>query len=134
MKRTYLVQGRNGHFAVDQHNDQNSGVTDMITGVTRAVATRVAAALNAAYTDGRTDQATDSRDLVEQAYARGREAGIQAESVRLETTGSVSRETLTEAFTEGQRDQADQLDQAYRKGWREAAESVHCPDCQTSHL
>jgi hypothetical protein len=72
VKRTYLVQGRNGYFAVDEHNDQGSGVTDTITGLTRKVAERVSAALNAAYTDGREDQAADSRDLGERAYLAGR--------------------------------------------------------------
>jgi hypothetical protein len=75
MKRTYLVNGRNGYHAVDEHNDQGSGVSDTITGLTRKVADRVAAALNKAYQNGREDQVADSRDLVNRAYALGLEDG-----------------------------------------------------------
>jgi len=68
MKRTYVVQGRNGYFAVDAHNDQDSGVAGPLFTGTRKQATAVAGVLNAAYTLGREDQAADSRDLVERAY------------------------------------------------------------------
>jgi hypothetical protein len=98
MKRTYIVNGRNGHFAVDEHNDQGSGVSGpWFTGVTRRVADRVAAALNKAYQDGREDQAADSRDLVERAYVAGQDAashtGYPGESYMGTIPGDVSRET-----------------------------------------
>jgi hypothetical protein len=88
MKRTYIVNGRNEYFAVDEHNDQGSGVSDGITGVTRKVADRVAAALNKAYQDGREDQAVDSRDLVDRAYRAGQDAASHT------VTDGVSRETV----------------------------------------
>lgn len=88
MKRTYMVNGRYGYWAVDEHDDQGSGVNSTITGLTKRLATTVAEALNAAYTDGRADQATDSRDLVARSYAQGRTDGAASM-----VTDDVSRET-----------------------------------------
>ena len=95
MKRTYVVQGRNGYFAVDAHNDQDSGVAGPLFTGTRKQATAVAGVLNAAYTLGREDQAADSRDLVERAYVAGQQeanrdqAGFSRPDVPRETvTGS----------------------------------------------
>jgi hypothetical protein len=97
MKRTYLVNGRNGHFAVDEHNDQNSGVSGPMFIGTRKQAVTVADALNKAYQDGREDQAADSRDLVDRAYAVGLKDGDPAGFYG----GTVSRETVTVVHSDG---------------------------------
>jgi hypothetical protein len=99
MKRTYVVHGRYGYFAVDEHNDQDSGVRGpLVTRETRKRADHIAAALNRAYQDGREDQATDSRDLVERAYAQGRDMACDhGESYMGTIPADVSRETTVPA-------------------------------------
>lgn len=83
MNRTYRIQGRNGHFAVDEHNSNDTGVTGPLFTGTRKDAQRVADALNGAYLAGRQDAGRDiaraAEDLhtvantaaVESAYSRG---------------------------------------------------------------
>lgn len=56
MRRTYEVQGRYGYWAVDEHNDQDSGVRDCVTAIpSRKLATAIADALTRAYQDGSQD-------------------------------------------------------------------------------
>jgi hypothetical protein len=94
MKRTYVVQGRYGYFAVDELNDHDSGRRGPLFTGTRKQATAVAGALNAAYTMGREDQTADSRDLVERAYVAG---ALQYGPPPLESVVSRETEAATEA-------------------------------------
>lgn len=68
MKREYRVNGRNGHFAVDEHTDQGSGVRTMISGQTRKTAEWIAGALEDAYRRGREDATADVSRETEPPY------------------------------------------------------------------